>query len=100
MSDVPTFRDFAGAVMQNDMPAAARVLENLLGIDSAHAQSAAAHFQAQMQSDPQFMMKAMGMRAVVEQKDEAGLVALLGECFALDAALREAAAKTVLARYR
>ena len=49
-----------------------------------------------MGSDPSFMMKAMGMRTVVESKDEAGLVALLGDCFGLDAELARRAATTVL----
>lgn len=94
-----TFRDFAGAVMQNDMAAAARVLETLLGIDADRAAAAAAHFQQQMSSDPSFMMKAMGMRTVVEAKDQAGLTQLLTDCFALDGELAQQAATTVLSRY-
>ncbi len=95
----PTFRDFAGAVMQNDMAAAGRVLEALLGVDGARAAAAAGYFQQQMGTDPSFMMKAMGMRSVVEAKDQAGLVRLLGECFGLEPELAERAAVTVLARY-
>src|SRR5262245_56932061 len=60
-----TFRDFAGAIMQNDAGAAARVLEELLGLDAKAAAAAAAHFQAQMAQGPQFMMKAMGLRTDV-----------------------------------
>jgi hypothetical protein len=99
MSDQVTFRDFAGAIMQNDMSAAAGVLQTLLGLDDAGAATAASYFQQQMATGQEFMMKAMGMRTVVETKDETKLVALLGDCFDLHGVVATSAATTLLARY-
>jgi hypothetical protein len=99
MGDEVTFRDFAAAVMQGDMDGASAVLERLLAVDDAVARAASAHFHAQMATGQAFMMKAMGMRTVVEARDEPGLRALLEECFALDADTAAAAARAVLSRY-
>jgi hypothetical protein len=98
MPDV-TFRDFAGALMANDDAKAATVLSTLLGVEGDAAQSGVSHFKAEMQKSPDFMMKAMGMRTVVEGKDEAGLKTLIGECFGYDDAQCAESAKTVLAHY-
>ena len=90
-----SFRDFAGAVMQNDTAAAARVLKELLALDDQQAQAAAGHFDAQMKSAGQaFMMKAMGLRTAVESGDDAAIRTLLGECFGLE---NDPAAKAVAA---
>jgi hypothetical protein len=79
-----TFRDFAGAVMHNDMAGAGRVLEQLLQLDPARAQEAANYFQAQMaQAGPGFMMKAMGLRAAVTEGNDDNIRGLLAECFGL-----------------
>ena len=98
MSDI-TFRDFAGAIMQGDPQAASKVLQTLLGVDGDQAAAATAFFQEKMATGPEFMMKAMGMRTVVENKDEPGLVTLLGECFGLDGDTAKSAAGAVLSRY-
>lgn len=98
MSDV-TFRDFAGALMGNDDDAAASTLQTLLGVDDAKAARGTASFKEKMQADPQFMMKAMGMRRAVEAKDEAQLAVLIHECFELPEDEAAPAAKHLLARY-
>ena len=92
-----TFRDFASALADGDDVAAGGVLTELLGLDDEGAARATAHFRAQLDASPQFMMKAMGMRGVVESRDAARLGALLEECFGLDDA--GAAAGVLLARY-
>ena len=98
MPDV-TFRDFAGALMTNDDSKAANVLCTLLGVDLAAGQRATTHFKAEMQKDQGFMMKAMGMRTVVENEDEAGAAKLIAECFGFDDAAAARAAKTLMAHY-
>ncbi len=83
MPDV-TFRDFAAAAMQNDLPAAAKVLETLLALDEAKAGAAAAHFHAQVTGQgPPFMMKAMGLRTAVTSGRDDEMRPLLAECFGL-----------------
>ena len=93
MADV-TFRDFAGAIMKGDVPAAGTVLQQLLGLPAEASQAAAQHFQAQAASaGPAFMGKAMGLRAAVTSGSEAEISALLHECFGLaDAPLATAVA--------
>jgi hypothetical protein len=83
MADV-TFRDFAGAVMGNDVDKAASVLAELLGLDDARARAAAAHFQTQMKQSPDFMMKAMGLRTAVTSGSDDAIRSLLGDCFGLE----------------
>ena len=81
MADV-TFRDFAGAVMTGNDPAAARVLEQLLALAPQAAEAATAHFRAHM-ADPAFMPKAMGLRTAVASGTDAEIAALLADCFGL-----------------
>ena len=95
-----TFRDFAGALMGGDADRAARVLAELLAIDDATATSATAHFQQQMAASPTFAQKAMGMRQVVESRDEPALVDLLVDCFGIESARATQAAAALLARYK
>ncbi|HTE52988.1 MAG TPA: hypothetical protein VK698_19180 [Kofleriaceae bacterium] len=79
-----TFRDFAGAVMTNDLPAAGRVLEALLGLEAGPAHGAAEYFQAQMAAQGQaFMMKAMGLRTAVTSGSDEQTRPLLIDCFGL-----------------
>ena len=99
MTILPTFRDFAMASMEGDGSAAAVLLQALLGTDEATSRAATDHFRAQMATGQAFMMKAMGMRTVVEARDEAALVTLLGECFALPPDVAARAAGVVMARY-
>lgn len=99
MADPPTFRDFAMASMDGDGSAASGLLETLLGVDAPTARAATDHFRAQMATGPAFMMKAMGMRTVVESRDRDALVTLLVECFGLPAEAAGRAAGVVLARY-
>jgi hypothetical protein len=92
-----TFRDFAGAVMENNTGRASEVLAHLLGLDPAGATAAAQHFQSRMAADPAFMGKAMGLRTAVTSGTDQDIATLLGECFGLSgnavpaavAALRE-----------
>ncbi len=95
----PTFRDFAMASMDGDGSAASALLETLLGLDAATARASTTHFRTQMANDQGFMMKAMSMRNVVDARDDAGLTALLGECFGLSADVAGRAAAVVLARH-
>ncbi|HZO12729.1 MAG TPA: hypothetical protein VFB62_05715 [Polyangiaceae bacterium] len=95
-----TFRDFAGALMSGDAERAARVLAEMLAIDDAAATSATAHFQQQMAQSPTFLQKAMGMRQVVESRDEPALVDLLVDCFGIERARALQAAAALLARYK
>ncbi len=98
MPDV-SFRDFAGALMSNDDAKAANVLCTLLGVDLAAGQAGTIYFKTEMQKDQAFMMKAMGMRTVVENKDEGGAATLIGECFGFDETASAKAAKTLMAHY-
>jgi hypothetical protein len=97
MPDV-TFRDFAMAVMQNQLPAAATHLQALLGLDAPAAEAATAHFKGRM-VDPAFMPKAMSLRNAVTSGSDAEIGELLGECFGLDVAQRATAIATVRAKY-
>jgi hypothetical protein len=94
----PTFRDFAGAVMRGDDAAAAAVPEALLGLAPEQAAAATAHFRGRM-ADPAFMPKAMGLRAAVTGGTDAEISALLGDCFGLDGAARDAAVGALRTRY-
>lgn len=99
MNDELTFRDFAGAIMGADLDRAGEVLEALLGVDAATGKSAATHFQTQMSASPDFMMKAMAMRTVVQGGDDAALEELLGECFGLEGPAVADARACVRTRY-
>jgi hypothetical protein len=96
----PTFRDFAGAVMQGDIPAAGALLQTLLGTDAAQSRAAAEHFQRSITSDPSFAQKAMGMRQVVSAGSREELKALLADCFQLDEPASLAATDAVWTRFR
>ena len=97
MADV-TFRDFAGAIMQGNIPGAAGVLETLLGLPTEQATAASEHFRGRM-SDPAFMPKAMGLRTAVTTGTDDEIDALLGDCFGLDASARPGAIATLKTRY-
>jgi hypothetical protein len=99
MADV-TFRDFAGAVMGNDLARASEVLQLLLGLESEPATAATAHFREQMASGgPAFMAKSMGLRTAVTSGTDAEIAALLGECFALAPPAVDAAVVKLRAKY-
>ena len=97
MPDV-TFRDYAMAVMQNQVPAAVGHLQTLLGLDDNHAQTATPFFKERV-TDPSFMPKAMGLRQAVTSGSDDEIGDLLVECFGLDPAQRATAVATVRARY-
>jgi hypothetical protein len=98
MADV-TFRDFAGAIMRGDVPAAGSVLQILLGLDAEAAQAAAQQFHAQSTAQgPAFMGKAMGLRAAMAGGSEAEISALLRDCFGLADAPLATAIATLTAR--
>lgn len=100
MSDEPTFRDFAAAIMSGEVDRSVTLLEALLGLDTAAAQAATTHFQSQMKSGgPDFMMKAMSMRGAVESGDAERLGDLLRDLFALEGTVRDAALATIRKRY-
>ena len=95
----PTFRDFAGAVMRGDIPAAAAVLELLLGLAPAQATAATEHFRNRM-ADAAFVPKAMGLRAAVTTGTDAEIAALLEDCFGLEGrAVCDAAVAVLRTRY-
>ena len=94
-----TFRDFAMASMEGDGASAVPMLAALLGVDDETARASTDHFRVQMATGQAFMMKAMGMRTVVEARDEAALAQLIEECFALPGEAAKKAAGVVLARY-
>ena len=94
-----TFRDFAGAVMENNAQRAGEVLEQLLGLDAPAANGAAAYFQNRMAADPAFMGKAMGLRTAVTSGSDSDIGALLGDCFGLNGPVREAAVSALRKQY-
>ena len=99
MADV-TFRDFAGAVMGNDLARAAEVLQQLLGLDAEPAGAATAHFRQQMASGgPAFMGKAMGLRTAVTSGTDAEIAALLADCFGLAPPVADGAVARLRAKY-
>jgi hypothetical protein len=93
-----SFRDFAGAIMQGDLPRAQGVLQELLGLAEAQAQGATEHFASRAKS-PDFMMKAMGLRTAVTSGSDDDIGALLGDCFGLDGDVRTSAVATLRTRY-
>jgi hypothetical protein len=99
MSDV-TFRDFAGAVMQGDIPRATQVLETLLALPPDQAQTATDFFRARATSgDPAFLPKAMQLRTAVTSGTDDEIFSILVECFGLTAAQRDAVISAVRKRY-
>lgn len=91
-----TFRDFAAAIMRNDVPAAGEVLQTLLALAPDQAQQAAQHFQSQAATQgPAFMGKAMGLRTAVASGNDAEIAALLDDCFGLEGSPRDAAVAAV-----
>lgn len=93
-----TFRDFAMAVMQGNLDAAATTLETLLGLAPADARTATAYFKARS-GDPSFLPRAMSLRTVVTGGSDAEIGDLLVECFGLTADTRATGVATVRARY-
>src|SRR3954467_10702852 len=91
-----TFRDFAMAVMQNQLPTAAGHLETLLGLSNPDAMAASAHFKARS-TDPAFMPKAMGLRAAVTSGTDAEINELLADCFGPEATQQATGLATVRA---
>lgn len=94
-----TFRDFAGAIMGSDTARAAEVLAQLLGLEADVALAATTHFQRTMTADPNFMMKAMGLRAAVTSGTDEQIGSLLGECFGLSPTALPAAIATLRKKY-
>jgi hypothetical protein len=99
MSDV-TFRDFAGAVMSNDMPRATQALETLLGLPSDQAEVATQHFRGRATSgDPTFLPKAMQLRNAVTSGTDEEIFAILVDCFGLAPEQRASVITAVRSRY-
>ena len=98
MADV-TFRDFAAAVMQNNLDGAASVLETILELPPDQARSATEFFRTRM-VDPAFMTKAMSLRTAVTSGTDDQISALLGDCFNLDIAARTDAVAALRRRYQ
>ncbi len=86
------------SVMQNQLPAAHGMLEELLGLPAEQAATATAFFKQQV-ADPAFMPKAMGLRTAVESGTDDQIGQILVECFGLDAAQREPAVAAVRKTY-
>lgn len=98
MSD-PTFRDFAAAIMGQDLPAAGAVLATLLGVDADAGIGAATHFQRKMSGDPSFVAKAMGLRTAVTSGSDDNIAALLVDCFDLPKETVAEAVRALRRRY-
>lgn len=82
--------------MRGDVAAAGDVLHTLLALEPDAARAAAQHFQAQATAHgPAFMGKAMGLRTAVASGNDAHIGALLGDCFGLEGATRDAAVAAV-----
>lgn len=94
-----TFRDFAGAIMGNDLTRAGEVLEDLVGLDKAAGLAAARHFQTSMASDPAFFTKAMGLRNAVTSGSDQEIASLLGDCFGLSGTAIAPAVAALRKRY-
>lgn len=94
-----TFRDFAGAIMGNDLTRAGEVLEELVGLDKAAGLAAATHFQQSMSADPAFFTKAMGLRNAVTSGTDEEIASLLGDCFGLSGAAIPPAVASLRKRY-
>ncbi len=100
MSDEVTFRDFAAAIMQNDVDGAAKTLQPLLSLDASAAESAAKHFQTQMAEQGQgFMMKAMGLRTAVTEGSDTEVAQLLGDLFGMTDDSANAGVTALRAKY-
>ncbi len=97
MSDV-TFRDFAGAIMKQDVASAQQVLSTLLGLDVSASAAATEHFRSRM-ADPAFMPKAMGLRTAVTSGSDDEIAALLGDCFGLAGQAQTDAVAALRVRY-
>lgn len=93
-----TFRDFAMAVMQNQIDAAVGMLETLLGLSASHARKSTEFFKAQV-GDPKFLPKAMGLRTAVTSGTDDQIGELMVDLFGLDAETRPTAVATVRKRY-
>ena len=100
MTSELTFKDFAAAIMSQDVGRASDILEALLGLDAAGAREAAEHFQSRMAEGPEFLMKAMGMRQVVQSGDDATLGQLLGDVFGLTGAAQTSALASIRERFK
>ncbi len=98
MAQEVTFRDFAAAVMTNDLEAARGVLATLLGLPPPRTETAALHFRARM-ADPAFMPKAMSLRTAVTSGSDDEIRALLGDCFGLGDADCSTALAALRTRY-
>ena len=68
-----TFRDYAMAVMQNQLPTAVAQLQTLLGLSEDHATAATAFFKQRV-GDPTFMPKAMSLRQAVTSLEASTLL--------------------------
>ena len=97
MGDI-TFRDFAGALMQGNKAGATAMLEPLLGLTGDAATAATDYFGDRIK-DPQFMVKAMGLRNAVTSGTDDDIASILGECFGLAETQRASAVAAVRKRY-
>ena len=93
-----TFREYAMSVMQNQLPAATDMLEQLLGLPAAQAATATTFFQVQIK-DPAFMPKAMGLHTAVESGSDDQIGDILVDCFGLDPAQRASSITAVRETY-
>jgi hypothetical protein len=93
-----TFREYAMAVMQNQLPTAVAQLQTLLGLSEDHATAATTFFKQRV-GDPTFMPKAMSLRQAVTSGSDAEIGDILVECFGLDASQRTTAVATVRVHY-
>ncbi len=94
----PTFRDYAMAVMQGQVPQAIEHLQILLGLTAEPATTATAFFQGQAKLSA-FLPKAMGLRAAVESGSDEDIWKILVDCFGLTPEQRGGVIGAVRVRY-
>ena len=85
MSSTITFKEFAIFVQVGKISDASMALSVILDLDDDVAEQATQHFVKQLNADPNFMMKLMGLRSQLEVSNNAAMMTLI-ECFNLNGA--------------
>lgn len=85
MTSTITFKEFAIFVQLGKISDASMALSVILDLDDDVAEQATQHFLKQLNADPNFMMKLMGLRSQLEVSNNAAMMTLI-ECFNLNGA--------------
>lgn len=78
-----TFRTFAAEIQSGDLDAAAATLADLLHLEPARARTCCEVFVGHMQTDAEFLAKAMSLRKHIASGSLNAVLMLLYECFGL-----------------